>query len=66
MITLILSTCLIADPGVCHDEVIPLSSEISAVRCVMTAPPHVAKWSEEHPQWRVVRWQCRAVGERDI
>jgi hypothetical protein len=66
MITIILSTCLLADPAVCRDQTIPLSDEISAVRCVMMAPPHVAKWSEEHPQWRVVRWQCRMVGPRDI
>ena len=67
MITIILSTCLLADPGVCRDQVIPLSEEISsALRCVMMAPPHVAKWSEEHPQWRVVRWRCRAVGAREI
>jgi hypothetical protein len=67
MITIILSTCLLADPAVCHDETIPLSNEVSsAVRCVMMAPPHVAKWSEEHPQWRVVRWQCRVSGRRDI
>jgi hypothetical protein len=33
---------------------------------MMTAPPHVARWSEEHPEWRVVRWQCRAGSRRDI
>jgi hypothetical protein len=31
----------------------------------MTAPPHVAQWSEEHPEWRVVRWSCRVTTERD-
>jgi hypothetical protein len=66
MIAIIISACLLSDPGVCRDETIPLSHEVSAVRCVMTAPPHVAKWSEEHPRWRVVRWRCGAGGRHDI
>ena len=66
MIAIILSTCLISDPGVCRDQEIPLDSEVSSVRCMMTAPPHVARWSQEHPEWRVVRWQCRAGSRRDI
>jgi hypothetical protein len=66
MIAIVISTCLLSDPAVCRDETIPLSSEISAVRCMMTALPHVAKWSEEHPGWRVVRWQCRNGSERGI
>jgi hypothetical protein len=66
MIEIIISTCLLADPAVCRDQTIPLLSEVSPVRCVMNAAPHVAKWSEEHPQWRVVRWQCRTGAQRDI
>jgi hypothetical protein len=66
MIVIILSTCLIADPSVCRDQIIPLSSEITAMRCVMMAPPHVARWSMEHPEWRVVRWRCRVGSQHDI
>jgi hypothetical protein len=65
MIAIILSTCLVSDPGVCRDQIIPLTSEVSAVRCVMMAPPHVAQWSTEHPEWRVVRWRCRLTTERE-
>jgi hypothetical protein len=64
MIALVLSACLISDPTVCRDHSIPLLSETSATHCMMTAPPHVAQWSEEHPQWRIVRWQCRAGTQR--
>jgi hypothetical protein len=66
MVAIIISTCLLSDPGVCRDQTIPLDSEISAVNCMMKAPPHVARWSEEHPEWRVVRWRCGASGRRDI
>jgi hypothetical protein len=66
MIAIIISTCLLSDPGVCRDQTIPLDSEISAASCMMKAPPHVAKWSEEHPEWRVVRWRCGAPGRSHI
>jgi hypothetical protein len=66
MIAIILSTCLLSDPEVCREQIIPLDSEVaSTTRCVMTAPPHVAQWSVEHPEWRVVRWSCRPLTERD-
>jgi hypothetical protein len=66
MISIIISTCLLSDPSVCRDQTIPLLSEVSPLKCVMAAPPHVAKWNTEHPEWRVVRWQCRVEGRRDI
>ena len=36
------------------------------VRCMKAALPHLAQWNEEHPQWRIVRWQCRPATEQDI
>jgi len=66
MIAIVLSACLISDPSVCRDHKIPLASGPSAARCMMTAPPHIAEWSEKHPQWRIVRWQCRTASLQDI
>jgi hypothetical protein len=66
MVEIVIFTCLLSDPGVCRDQAIPLLEETSAVRCMMNAPPHLAKWSEEHPQWRVMRWQCRTGARREI
>jgi hypothetical protein len=65
MITIILSTCLVADPGVCREQEITLFREMSPMACAMKAPPHIAQWSEEHPEWHIVRWQCRAAGRRN-
>ena len=65
-IALILSTCLVHDPAVCRDHKIVLSPEISTFQCMKAALPHLAQWNEEHPQWRIVRWQCRPATERDI
>jgi hypothetical protein len=66
MIAIVISVCLLSDPGVCRDQTIPLSFDMTPTRCVMAAPPHVARWSEEHPAWRVVRWRCGPSGRRDI
>ncbi|HZA01863.1 MAG TPA: hypothetical protein VE665_06235 [Hyphomicrobiaceae bacterium] len=65
MLVLVLWTCLLSDPTVCHDQKIPLSSGISGTDYLMRAPPHIAQWSEEHPQWRIVRWQCRPAAQQD-
>jgi hypothetical protein len=66
MISIIISACLLSDPGVCRDQAIPLDIAASTARCMVTAPPHIAQWSEEHPLWRVVRWQCRPATRDDI
>jgi hypothetical protein len=66
MIAIILSTCLITDPTVCRNHKIPLSSEPSPTHCMKHAQSHIAQWSDEHPGWRVVRWQCRPTSEQDI
>jgi hypothetical protein len=33
---------------------------------MMAAMPRLAQWSEEHRQWQIVRWQCRAAREKAI
>ena len=66
MIAIVLSTCLISDPSICRDQTIPLTADVSTVRCLAMAPPHVAKWNEAHPQWRVMRWRCRTGSQREI
>lgn len=66
MLAIILSVCLISDPAVCRNERIPVATAVSPSRCALDAAPQVAKWSDEHPQWRVVRWRCGGVDERDI
>ncbi len=30
------------------------------------APPHFAKWAEEHPGWSIVRWKCQPADVNDI
>lgn len=57
---LILSVCLLASPGVCKDEALPMSREQAtpSSTCFMAAPILIAEWCESHPKWKVVRWRC--------
>ena len=60
------TVCLIGDPGTCRDHKITLTPGITLIQCLMTAPPHIAKWSEEHPGWHVERWQCGDASREQI
>jgi hypothetical protein len=65
MIAIVISACLLSDPGVCKDYRIPLASGIDATRCMTDAPPHFATWADAHPGWRIARWRCLA-GTEDL
>ncbi|MER9134444.1 hypothetical protein [Mesorhizobium sp. M0768] len=58
MVDLILTVCLSANPGNCRDEHLYFESRGSLFQCMFLAPAEIAKWSQEHPSLRVVRWKC--------
>ncbi len=58
MITIIISACLISDPGTCKDYRIPLEADIDETKCAYFAPPHFGKWADEHPGWTIKKWRC--------
>jgi len=58
MIDLVLTVCLAANPGNCRDEHLYFESRGSLNQCMFLAPPEIAKWAQEHPALRVVRWKC--------
>ena len=65
MMTIVLSACLSADPGKCKDFRLPLDGDWTATTCAMSAPPYFAKWADEHPAWRVMRWKCQPASIND-
>lgn len=67
MMAIVLSACLVADPGQCKDFKIPLdvAEDMDSTQCAMLAPPYFAQWSEEHPAWQVRRWRCQPAGMND-
>ncbi|ESW80152.1 hypothetical protein NKH16_15620 [Mesorhizobium sp. M1307] len=58
MVDLILTVCLSANPGNCRDEHLYFESRGSLFQCMFLAPAEIAKWSQEHPSLKVVRWKC--------
>jgi hypothetical protein len=57
-VDLIVLACTLADPSACHEYHLLFQSEGSLRNCTMQAPPYLARWAEEHPRFRVVRWHC--------
>lgn len=58
MLSIVISACLISDPGTCKEHVLPMALDIDPTHCAMYAPPHFGRWSEDNPGWRIVRWRC--------
>ncbi|RWF59277.1 MAG: hypothetical protein EOS50_01050 [Mesorhizobium sp.] len=58
MVDLILTVCLITNPGNCRDEHLYFESRGSLFQCMMLAPSESAKWSQEHPTLKIKRWKC--------
>ncbi|TIT24074.1 MAG: hypothetical protein E5W81_03180 [Mesorhizobium sp.] len=58
MVDLILTVCLSANPGNCRDEHVYFESRGPLFQCMFLAPAEIAKWSQEHPRLKVVRWKC--------
>jgi hypothetical protein len=65
MLALVLSACLVSDPAQCRDHKVPLDNAVDPTRCVMFAPPFVAKWADEHPGWEIKKFECRPTTEND-
>lgn len=66
MLAIVISACLIADPGTCRDYRMPLDINTDTATCALNAPPHFAQWADEHPGWRIVKWRCAARTSQDI
>jgi len=43
-------------------------TDVTPMTCMIGAQPELAKWVEEHPNWKVSRWSCRYVdrSQKDI
>jgi hypothetical protein len=68
MIELVLTVCVLTQPATCRNQRLLFDSDRTLMQCMMSAPPFIAQWGEQHPQWFVQRWQCRypTKSEKDI
>lgn len=62
MVDLVLTVCLTANPNSCSEKHLYFESHGSLMHCMFLAPPEIAKWSNEHPAHKVVRWRCAYPG----
>lgn len=59
--------CLIAASGPtadCRWQELPVADATTHLGCMLMAPAAVARWAEENPARRVMRWTCRPAGQR--
>jgi hypothetical protein len=65
VIELIISVCAVVQADQCREEHLRFMSNMSVRQCDIGAPPHIALWINEHPQWFVARWRCEYPGGRE-
>jgi hypothetical protein len=63
---LVLTVCLIANPGDCRTERVSFDGGDGSQSCLFLAPMEIARWSATHPGVKVIRWKCAPHGERDV
>lgn len=58
---ILMSICLIANPGNCREERLSFSFEhANLMACMVHSQGTIAEWQKAHPSWRVNRWRCVA------
>jgi hypothetical protein len=63
VIDLVLTICLISNPSNCREERLHFENRGNLKSCMYTAQAEIAKWAEEHPNLRVMRWKCAYPNE---
>lgn len=64
-INLIITVCAVLSPTSCEERNLTFASSFSLRQCAMAAPPYVAQWVGEHPNWTAVKWRCEYPHSRD-
>lgn len=59
MMHLILVACLTVPSYACRQSSLTIYEQMNEFQCALMAQHRIVAWTEEHPQWRVVRWQCK-------
>ena len=57
-INLVITVCAVLSPTNCEEKNLIFSSSGSLQQCAMAAPPYIAQWIGEHPNWTAVKWRC--------
>jgi len=57
-ISLIITVCAVLSPNKCEERSLSFAANFSPQQCAMAAPPYIAQWIGQHPQWTAVKWRC--------
>ena len=64
MIEIAAVVCLMSDTSRCKDVALTFEdAQVTSFACMMYGQSELAKWTGEHPNWRVARWACRPAGQ---
>jgi hypothetical protein len=64
-IYLIITVCAVLSPTSCEERHLVFSPSASLPQCAMAAPPYIAHWVGEHPNWTAVKWRCEYPHSKD-
>ncbi len=65
VIELIITVCAVVSPTKCEERHLTFSAEFSLRQCAMNAPPYIAQWIGQHPNWTAVKWRCEYPHSRE-
>lgn len=65
VINLVITVCAVLSPTNCEEKNLVFSSNFSLQQCVMAAPPYIAQWIGQHPQYTAVKWRCEYPHSRE-
>lgn len=64
MIEILVTVCLMTDPGRCKQVNLTYAAEaVTPHQCMMFGQAEIAKWSLGNPKWRIDKWKCQAAGQ---
>jgi hypothetical protein len=61
-IEIVFTVCMLSQPTFCKEQHLQYSWNGSLTQCIMSAPPFIAHWINEHPKWQVTGWRCDYSG----
>lgn len=63
MIELVVAVCMIDQPSQCKDVYLNFeAASATPQQCMMDGQMEMAKWVEEHPNYRIMKWRCGVAG----
>jgi hypothetical protein len=58
LVQLVMTVCLIANPGKCREERLSFERRGTLLTCMFLAQSEIVKWTREHPALEVKKWKC--------